>query len=98
MQGLGEKASMTGLVYFIRRVCERLTIKTLKQARRFIRIVIGFTLLAVGIMLVFTPGPAMVVIPLSLAILAGEFMWAKRLLEKFNAGLKALVNWNRNRS
>jgi len=89
---------MMGIVYFIRGLCESLTIKTLRQAKRIIRIVVGFTLLAVGIVLVFTPGPAMVVIPLSLAILAGEFVWAKRLLDRFNSGVRGLVNRNRNKS
>ena len=31
----------------------------------------------------FTPGPAIVVIPVGLAVLATEFIWAKKLLQKF---------------
>ncbi len=78
------------MVSILKLFLSRLTVKTLSQARRIIKIVIGFTLLLVGIALIFLPGPATVVIPLALAILAGEFLWAKRLLDRFNAGVKHL--------
>jgi hypothetical protein len=65
----------------------RLTIHTLDQAKRIIRIVVGFTLLIIGIALIVLPGPATVVIPAGLAILAGEFVWARKLLKKFNSGI-----------
>ena len=35
--------------------------------------------------MVVLPGPAIVVIPLGLAILATEFVWARRLLQKARA-------------
>ena len=54
--------------------------RTLGQARRLIVIAIGFTILAAGIAMVVLPGPAVVVIPIGLAILATEFIWARRLL------------------
>lgn len=54
----------------------------LKQTKRFIVFVIGSTILLFGIMLLFTPGPAIIVIPLGLAILATEFIWAKMILKK----------------
>jgi len=38
--------------------------------------------LLIGLSLVFLPGPAFVVIPLGLAILASEFAWARRYLNK----------------
>jgi uncharacterized protein (TIGR02611 family) len=41
--------------------------------------VAGGAVLALGIALVFLPGPAMVIIPLGLAILATEFAWARRI-------------------
>ena len=44
--------------------------------------VIGVTVLAVGVALIVLPGPAVVVVPLGLAILATEFHWAKRWEEK----------------
>lgn len=56
-------------------------IKTLAQAKRIIVIVTGFTILAVGIAMIVLPGPAFVVIPVGLAILATEFIWARKLLD-----------------
>jgi tellurite resistance protein TerC len=58
-------------------------IATLKQAKRLIRIVIGFTVLIIGIAMIVLPGPAVVVIPIGLGILATEFVWAKHLLKRF---------------
>ena len=54
----------------------------LKQIKRIVVAVIGFTILAIGIVLIVFPGPAFIVIPIGLSILATEFVWAKRLLEK----------------
>ena len=54
--------------------------RTLAQAKRMITAVIGFTVLAIGIAMIALPGPAIVVIPLGLGILATEFIWARRLL------------------
>lgn len=45
-------------------------------------VVVGLTLLLGGIAMLALPGPAFVVIPIGLAILALEFAWADRLLEK----------------
>ncbi len=59
-----------------------LIIQTLKQAKRLVVIVIGFTVLLIGLALLVLPGPAFVVIPVGLAILATEFAWARRLLRR----------------
>jgi uncharacterized protein (TIGR02611 family) len=56
-------------------------LKTLQQAKRLIKIVVGFTVLLAGIVMLVTPGPGWVVIALGLAILAAEFVWARRLLD-----------------
>lgn len=66
-----------------------LTVKTYKQAKRLVRIVVGFTLLIIGIFMIVLPGPATVVIPLGLVILAGEFVWARKLLNKFKDGVNS---------
>lgn len=60
-------------------------IKTLRTARRWIMIVFGFTLLGLGLLLAIPgiPGPGLVVVWAGLAILAVEFVWARRLLKKF---------------
>lgn len=61
----------------------------LRHTKRVIVSVIGFTVLVIGIAMIVLPGPAIVVIPIGLAILATEFVWAKRLLEKVKSGVKS---------
>jgi tellurite resistance protein TerC len=51
-------------------------------ARRIVIGVVGSTVLLVGIILLVTPGPAFIVIPAGLGILAMEFAWARRWLRK----------------
>jgi tellurite resistance protein TerC len=60
-------------------------IKTLRTARRWIMIVFGFTLLGIGLFLAIPgiPGPGLAVVWAGLAILAVEFLWARRLLKRF---------------
>jgi uncharacterized protein (TIGR02611 family) len=55
---------------------------SLRQARRVIVFVIGATVLLIGVAMIALPGPAVVVIPLGLGILALEFVWAQRWLKK----------------
>jgi uncharacterized protein (TIGR02611 family) len=55
---------------------------TMKKVKRIIVAVVGGTVLAVGLALVVLPGPAFLVIPAGLAILAMEFAWARRWLRK----------------
>lgn len=57
-------------------------IKTISQAKRALKIVFGFTLLAVGVIMIVTPGPGWLVIALALGVLAAEFVWARRLLDR----------------
>lgn len=66
-------------------------VSTFSQALRAVKIVIGFTLLLTGIALIVLPGPAFVVIPLALGILAGEFVWAKKLLARFDGKLRSVI-------
>jgi len=56
--------------------------RSLKQAKRLVMIVVGFTVLAIGIVMIVTPGPAVIVIPLGLGILATEFVWARTWLDR----------------
>ena len=67
-------------------------IATIQQAKRLIRIVIGFTVLIIGIVMIALPGPAVVVIPIGLGILATEFVWAKHLLKRFKDGANHIKN------
>ena len=50
---------------------------TYKVARRIAIAVVGSTVLAIGIVMIVVPGPAIVVIPVGLAILGIEFAWAR---------------------
>ena len=60
-------------------------IETLRQAKRVIRVVVGFTLLIVGVLLLVLPGPGWVTIFFGLALLAAEFAWARRLLDRLKS-------------
>lgn len=42
----------------------------------------GFTLLLFGVLLLVGPGPGWLVILLGLGLLAAEFVWARRLLDR----------------
>ena len=53
-----------------------------KIIKRVIVSVVGATVLLIGIALLVLPGPAFVVIPVGLAILATEYAWARRWLKK----------------
>ena len=55
---------------------------TIDQARRFFKILGGFTLLGVGAVMLVTPGPGWLVIFLGLTLLAAEFVWARRLMDR----------------
>lgn len=57
-------------------------LKTVKQAKKLIIGAIGFTVLLTGLAMLVLPGPAFIVIPIGLGILAVEFAWARRLLKK----------------
>jgi uncharacterized protein (TIGR02611 family) len=57
-------------------------IKTLQQAKRFLKILVGFTLLVIGVVMIATPGPGVLTILLALGVLAAEFVWARRLLDR----------------
>jgi tellurite resistance protein TerC len=71
-----------------------------KLWRRIWRSIIGFTVLGLGVIMIVAPGPAIVVIPVGLAILATEYAWARRYLSKFKQGGEKLgtillPNWKK---
>ena len=55
--------------------------KSIQQTKRFLKILFGFTLLALGVVMIVTPGPGWLVIALALGVLAAEFVWARQLLD-----------------
>jgi uncharacterized protein (TIGR02611 family) len=68
--------------YSIKRLFSRWHLDNIKVVRRVIVSVVGATVLLIGIALLVLPGPAFVVIPVGLAILATEYAWARRWLRK----------------
>jgi tellurite resistance protein TerC len=54
----------------------------MQQAKRWVKILFGFTLLALGVVMIVTPGPGWLTILLGLGILAAEFVWARTLLDR----------------
>lgn len=63
-------------------------LKTLKQVKRLVIGIIGSTVLLVGVAMLALPGPAFIVIPVGLGILAIEFVWARRLLKRVKSKFK----------
>ena len=55
---------------------------SIKTIKRIAILMVGSTVLAIGVALLVLPGPAFIVIPVGLAILAVEFAWARRWLRK----------------
>jgi len=71
---------------------ETLTRVTLQTGRKIIVLVLGSTLLVLGALMIVLPGPGLVVIPLGLAVLASEFVWARRLLKRLKAEVASVAN------
>ena len=61
---------------------DRVLARGIRGVRRVVIAVVGTTILLVGVALLVLPGPAFVVIPVGLAILALEFEWARRALRR----------------
>ena len=49
-----------------------------RHARRIVVLVVGITLLVLGVAMIALPGPAFLVVPAALAVLATEFETARR--------------------
>ena len=49
---------------------------------RMLYTIAGFTVLIAGLLMLVLPGPALIVIPIGLAMLSLEFVWAEGLLER----------------
>jgi tellurite resistance protein TerC len=68
---------------------------SVRHARRVVVAVVGATVLLLGVALLVLPGPAFVVIPIGLAILAIEFAWARRLLKRVRRSIDDAVGRGR---
>lgn len=58
---------------------------SLRTLQRIVVAVLGGTVLLAGVALLVLPGPAVIVIPAGLALLAMEFAWARRWLRHAKA-------------
>ena len=67
---------------------------TIQTARRIVVAVTGTTLLLLGVAMIVLPGPAILILPAGLAVLATEFAWARRwLIELRHGSREALQKW-----
>ncbi len=57
-------------------------LRTVEQVRRIFFVIAGFTLLLAGVIMLVTPGPGIAAILLGLGLLAAEFVWARRLMDR----------------
>ncbi len=72
----------TTLLSWMKRIFSAWNLENIKIVKRVIVSVVGATVLLIGIALLVLPGPAFVVIPIGLAILATEYAWARGWLKK----------------
>ncbi len=72
----------TAHAHSIKRLFSALNVENIKVVRRVIVSVVGATVMLIGLALLILPGPAFIVIPVGLAILATEYAWARRWLKK----------------
>ena len=66
--------------------------RSLRFVRMTVVLVVGGTIVLLGCLMVFTPGPALLVIPAGLAILATEFAWARRWLKMAREKAESMAN------
>jgi len=69
---------------------EELASITLRQARRVVILVVGSTLLILGLVMIVAPGPGFLTVFLSLALLGLEFAWARRWLSTTKERLREM--------
>ncbi len=60
---------------------------TYKAGRRVVVAVVGATVLLIGLVMIVTPGPALILIPVGLAILSIEFAWARYWLKRLRKAI-----------
>jgi tellurite resistance protein TerC len=76
----------------MKRLSSLWNIENIKVVRRVIVSAVGATVLLIGVALLVLPGPAFIVLPIGLAILATEYAWARRWLKKARRMATAVVS------
>lgn len=79
---------------WVRKLINALGLKHSPIARKIVVGVIGSTIVLFGLVLLVTPGPATIVVPIGLVILASEFAWARHVLR---SGKRVIQNARRGR-
>lgn len=65
-----------------KRLNTKLGLDKLPVVRKVVYSVLGITVILIGVVMIVLPGPAFIVIPLGLAILASEYAWARRIIRR----------------
>jgi uncharacterized protein (TIGR02611 family) len=82
MRPRSQNRQSIGFPSWTKRLLSVWNLENIKIVKRVIVSVIGATILLIGVALLILPGPAFIVIPVGLAILATEYAWARRWLKK----------------
>jgi len=82
MRSTSQNRQLIGSPSWTKRLVGHWNLENIKIVKRVIVSVVGATVLLIGIALLILPGPAFIVIPVGLAILASEYAWARRWLRK----------------
>jgi len=73
----------TGRVFFVNRLLQKLIVRfgleSRPRLRKLLVGIIGFSVLLIGLVMIVLPGPAIIIVPFGVAILATEFAWARRV-------------------
>jgi putative transmembrane protein PGPGW len=69
-------------VSFRERLNKKFHLDRMPVVRKVVYSVVGLTLLLLGVAMIVLPGPAIIFIPLGLAILASEYAWARRIMRR----------------
>jgi hypothetical protein len=72
---------------WVRKITGALGLDRAPKIRKIVVAVIGGTIVLVGVALLVLPGPASLVIPIGLVILASEFAWARHVLQRGKAAV-----------
>jgi tellurite resistance protein TerC len=65
---------------------------TYQNVKKVVILILGTSVLLVGVAMIVLPGPAILVIPAGLAILATQFAWARLLLRKMKRKARELTS------
>jgi uncharacterized protein (TIGR02611 family) len=82
MRSRSQNRQSIGSASWMKRLVSDWNLENIEIVKRVIVSVVGATALLIGVALLILPGPAFIVIPVGLAILATEYAWARRWLRK----------------